>query len=98
MIFLTREAELIIKYRNNDMSEAEIMELCVWLHNCEANLLLFLELTDDDHLREECGVMMEGKKEGGWKELEQRLTVADDTRLKGKKRKYKIQEKAGAKK
>jgi hypothetical protein len=82
MIFLTREAELIIKYRNNKMSEDEITELGLWLQKCEANLLLFLELTDDNYLRGECGTMMEGDQEADWKKLEKRLSDAEERPVK----------------
>jgi hypothetical protein len=73
MIIHNRIAELIIKYRDNDITPDERMELSQWIAGRESHFQLFLELTDDNYLCMECEKMLAGDRETNWKKIEQKI-------------------------
>jgi hypothetical protein len=76
MIIHNRIAELIIKYRADDITPDEEMELSQWIARRDSHFQLFLELTDDNYLHMECEKMLEGNREANWKKIEQKILPA----------------------
>jgi hypothetical protein len=76
MIIHNRIAELIIKYRGNDITQDERRELSTWIAGRDSRLQLFLELIDDNYLHVECEKMLEGDREANWKKIEQKILPA----------------------
>lgn len=73
MIIVNRIAELIIKYRNSDLTKEELTELRQWLARRDEHVLLFCDLTNDNYLYAECARMLEGDIASSWKKIEQQL-------------------------
>jgi hypothetical protein len=76
MIIHNRIAQLIIKYRGNDITQEERKELSQWVSERDGNFLLFLELIDDEYLHGECEKLMEGDRQANWKKIEQKILPA----------------------